>query len=299
MTTNTTTIDLFTELLDRICAGGDDLSASRASRIHQVLKSASSAGHLDALPPASDFDLFVFPRGADLMKSCKFISELCMVLVAPTSMIPACIAWNLRQEEFAPKGHECIPKYADIKDSRPASLSRALTLAKKTGEKGSTTLLAVNMVDVEMIMRGEGKKAGGTSGLMSFAHSFVMFVSPNGVRVIQAWGEHGYTLRENVESPQSRRMTFAEATAFALDYDKLCGMKGVWDAKINKLYLRLFNVDVNKITNPTGPEMRQISPKFTAWTRIKTIPDVQVADMHRWLAVLDVLDRVVGFGRDI
>lgn len=101
--------------------------------------------------------------------------------------------------KFQSRGLGGLPTMSMISVTPSASLAPRFAQAKKAatdGKVGKCTVLSVSLVDVEMIERGEnGNKPMGYS---SFAHTFVLAIGREGWRVFQSWGEHGYTLGENM-----------------------------------------------------------------------------------------------------
>ena len=58
-------------------------------------------------------------------------------------------------------------------------------------------------------------------------------------------------------------------------------MKGVWTAKCNKLYKKLFLVDINQICGE-GRVERPVTPKFRAWVSVHKIEDVTSGDVCKF-----------------
>ncbi|KAI0031519.1 hypothetical protein K488DRAFT_32136, partial [Vararia minispora EC-137] len=166
-----------------------------------------------------------------------------------------------------------LPTPFDVLRAPSASLSAAYThaRARAEGAESSVTTLGINLVDVEMLQRGGNE-------FESFAHACVLVVAPQGVRVLQAWGEHGYSLRENIGSDAGRIRSLDEGAVFAKDFDRLCTMKGAWNKEINRLYARLFDVDVLALMR-AGRMRRPMVPKFRAWVRVLEVGDVQRTDV--------------------
>lgn len=201
------------KLLGHLCAGGDTKASRRATQIDMTLKLSGAP----PLPPLADF-LQDYGHGIYPMKSCKLATTLITQLTAPDHALTACTSWNSRALGGLPTADRVtkIPS-ADL----PSEYIRLYAKAVGVGE---TAILAVNLVDVEMILRGEGVKRGGI-GFSTFSHSFVLVIAPEGVRIIQAYGEWGYSLGENLKSRASRLLTFKEAEDYVHEYDRLCEMK--------------------------------------------------------------------------
>lgn len=54
----------------------------------------------------------------------------------------------------------------------------------------------------------------------------------------------------------------------------------MWTAKRNKLYKKLFEVDIKQICGSDGPE-RPITPEYEAWVRIHVLKDVKYEDVAK------------------
>ena len=60
-------------------------------------------------------------------------------------------------------------------------------------------------------------------------------------------------------------------------------MQGKWDAKRNKLYEKLFDVDIVKICGPEGPSRsKPIVPKVESWVRLLVMEDVKLDDLYKF-----------------
>ena len=57
--------------------------------------------------------------------------------------------------------------------------------------------------------------------------------------------------------------------------------QGKWDAKRNKLYEKLFDVDITKICGPTGPS-KPIVPEVHPWVRLLVMEDVKLDDLYKF-----------------
>ncbi|KAI0316229.1 hypothetical protein OF83DRAFT_1060689 [Amylostereum chailletii] len=183
-----------------------------------------------------------------------------------------------------------LPTAREVLEVDSADVGRVYARAEgRARGQGETTLVAVGLVDVELLLRGEGLVGGGTD-YESFSHTFVMVVGPEGVRVVQAWGEHGYSLGENLASSASKVRTWEQGREYVRDFENLCAKKGGWSREINGLYLKLFGVDVTRMSQSGGPMRRGMTPKFRGWARVKEGRDVRVEDVKRWEAVLDAID---------
>ncbi|KAF8598099.1 hypothetical protein BDV93DRAFT_451711 [Ceratobasidium sp. AG-I] len=220
------------------------------------------------------------------MRSCKLAVTIVLQILARDELLYECLAWNSRSLGG-------LPTVAQIHSRPSASLPIAFGRAKEAAlNDQKSTALAVNIVDIELMERGEGYTLGSLN-YMSFAHAFVAFIGPEGMRVLQAWGEHGYSLGENIRSPASKLLDWTEAEEFVNQYDRLVKMGPVWKTEAYEAYKQYFGVDIVKITGPSGPESKKVTPNFRPWTRIKEINDVQTNDIKRWFKVIDVVDKLV------
>lgn len=206
------------KVLERFMAGGDRKAAKRAAQIDLTFKMAPEVEKLVNNPSAfAKMNLTDMGNGYP-MRSCKLVVTIILQIVARDEMLYGCLSWNSRSLGG-------LPTVAQIRAQPSASLPAAFARAKEAAlNHQKSTALAVNIVDVEMMERGEGFSRGSLNH-MSFAHAFVLFVGPEGMRVLQAWGEHGYSLAENLRSPASRLRNWAEADAFVDQYDRLVKME--------------------------------------------------------------------------
>ncbi|KAJ7679578.1 hypothetical protein B0H17DRAFT_1139115 [Mycena rosella] len=309
------TIDLFTNVLDRLCAGGDHLSAARAWRIHVTLK---HGGH--GFPHPSQFGIPMLPpRGAESMKSCRFILELCVHHAREHDPLVHCMEspsrfrtagpgnwFTDRLNRYLNVSRDTSPRYENIKGVPSASLAAALDLAKKASKGGLTTALAVNL-PMSTGSPGLGRTriyCMRTSSLPP-AGSKVSLRLPNLLLRQTLRDEATAGTRRTQPASVARLEPPGAAADRRLDRARHLANRaatgslnlgktqlahapqgsGYWAAECrslerqnNKLNLCLFNVDINEITGPKGPETKRISPKFIAWTRIKTFCDVQSDD---------------------
>lgn len=81
-------------------------------------------------------------------------------------------------------------------------------------------MLGVNLVDVEMLERGE--KMSRDMNYPSFAHSFVIAIAREGFRIYQSWGEHGYRLDQYLMRRGSRLRSWEDVKTFLKNFQKLC-----------------------------------------------------------------------------
>ncbi|KZV62490.1 hypothetical protein PENSPDRAFT_591340 [Peniophora sp. CONT] len=217
------------------------------------------------------------------VRSCKLATSLLLLFVSPDRLLGQSLRWLSR----ALGG---LPTIANVSRTPSADALSAYMRARKRAEAlGETTALGVNLVDVETLARGG-------DDFESFAHSFVLLVSPAGTRVLQAWGEHGYSLLENIRSDSARMRSLQEGEEYMRDFARLSSMKGSWGKDINKLYVRLFDVDVLSLMQSGGCMTKPMVPKFRAWVRVLEIPDVQRANVERWSGIVDTLTDTFSIG---
>jgi hypothetical protein len=117
--------------------------------------------------------------------------------------------------------------------------------------KGACTALHISGTDVEF-MRNLVKK-GTRFDLRpgTFAHSYVMTVSPVGIYLYQAYGRRGYTLPQNIEEHDaSYPLPLATGEAWVQRFEKLAAdLSGVWSPKPNAAYKLCFGVDFVEFGN--------------------------------------------------
>jgi hypothetical protein len=149
--------------------------------------------------------------------SCKLTTTLLLILACPSrpeSMLDA-LKWQSRSLGG-------LPNMAEISGNPSADLPKRFAQAKKAaidGKIGKVTVLGVNLVDVEMIERGEKRSLD--MDYTSFAHSFAVAIGREGFRVYQSWGKHGYRLDQYLMRGGSRRRSWKEAKSFIKTFQKL------------------------------------------------------------------------------
>ncbi|KPM44964.1 hypothetical protein AK830_g1629 [Neonectria ditissima] len=191
-----------------------------------------------------------------------------LILLFASSSDPTCIHATLKSQSQSLGG---LPTYDLIQKTPSASFLQAFTRAKAAAVgEANTTVMAVSLVDVHIFALAE---RGDAEQYFSFAHVFTVGVGPGGVVIWQAWGKHGYRLDEYLRDGHARLRDWDEADQFVRDFEKLASGKGTWNAKSNKLYKKLFLVDINQVCGVNGPE-RPVTPRFKAWVRIETIENV-------------------------
>lgn len=227
-------------------------------------------------------------------RSCKASATLVGLLACPKARLQE----TLRFQSQLLGG---LPTLLMIKETPMASFLDAFRHAKELarGAKNVTTVMAVSLIDVHIF---ELAKLGRSEGYTSFAHTFVVGIGHEGVVIWQGWGEHGYGLDEYIQRDGARARNWQEAGDFVDRFDKmtlhkvsasdtsppsafpcgwLTGLQGPLDAKRNKLYKQLFDVDLFHICGPGGPS-RPIVPKFETWVRLLVFEDVKLGDVRKF-----------------
>ncbi|KAJ6003539.1 hypothetical protein N7522_006231 [Penicillium canescens] len=227
--------------------------------------------------------------------SCKLATTLVLLFACPSES--ECILNALKYQSRSLGG---LPTMADIVNTPSADLPERFARAKKAaidGKFGETTVFGVSLVDVEMIERGET----GSSDMRysSFAHSFVLAVGREGVRVFQAWGEHGYRLDQYLMRGGSRLRNWQDAKKFLKTFSKLaCSQvhitvslpsilmivtlqQGEWSQSLNMAYEDCFEVNMISICGK-GKKQAPIVPKYRPWVRIYEINNVRLENLKKW-----------------
>ncbi|KAJ9663605.1 hypothetical protein H2201_005566 [Coniosporium apollinis] len=204
--------------------------------------------------------------------SCKLAATLVMILAAPKEAMHDAIKSQSRSLGG-------MPKLQDIRKTPSASFIKEFRSARDAarGKEQSTTVMQVTLTDVCIF---ELEEQGQAEQYFEFSHVFVVGVGPEGVIVWQAWGKHGYRLDEYLGRNGARIRDWKEAEQFADDFEKLILGMGKWTARRNKLYKKLFEVDINQICGPEGPE-RPTTPKYEAWVRIHVLKNVKCEDVGK------------------
>ncbi|ROW16778.1 hypothetical protein VPNG_01686 [Cytospora leucostoma] len=186
---------------------------------YEITSSSHVAINLSGLNP-------MFDNTSYLWKSCKMAASLVLLLAAhptPESMYEA-----LKPQSRSMGG---MPTLESIKSSNPDSLSKTFQEAKRAAiEEGTTTVMGVKLLDKHIF---ELVKRGTSEEFFSFAHTFTM----------------GY-----INDEHAGLRSWDQAKEFVDGFEKLIRCKGNWSAKINKLYKKLFLVDINEICSVKGPE---------------------------------------------
>ncbi|KAF1954300.1 hypothetical protein CC80DRAFT_476030 [Byssothecium circinans] len=175
-----------------------------------------------------------------------------------------------------------LPTLQQIRLTPSASFMTAYQKAKQLalGEVKCTTVIAVNLTDVHIF---ELAQQGRSEEYFSFAHVFVAAVGPEGVIIWQSWGKYGYRLDEYLRRGDGRLRDWPEADQFVDDFMTLASQNGAWTGKRNRLYKRLFHIDLQKLCGSKGAE-RPLTPRYEPWVRLHTFEDVKYDDVtkFRW-----------------
>ena len=142
--------------------------------------------------------------------SCKLAATLVLLHAVPKNAEAMFKALKFQSQSLGG-----LPTMSMINATPSANLAARFAQAKKAaidGKVGKCTVLAVSLVDVEMIERGEKKSK--PMGYSSFAHTFVLGIGREAWRVFQSWGEHGYSLDAYLERDGARLREWKEAKAF-------------------------------------------------------------------------------------
>lgn len=229
--------------------------------------------------------------------SCKLAATLVLLHAVPKDASVMFEALKFQSQSLGG-----LPTMSIINVTPSADLAPRFALAKKAainGKVGKCTVLAVSLVDVEMIERGENKNK--PMGYSSFAHTFVLAIGREGWRVFQSWGEHGYRLDEYLERGGARLRDWKEAKAFLKAFlvlataevgsrffvdlledecaNHLC--QGSWSQKINDAYEACFEVNILKICGKKGPQ-KPIVPIYRPWVRFFEVEDVKDLDIDKF-----------------
>ncbi|KAF2499483.1 hypothetical protein BU16DRAFT_579040 [Lophium mytilinum] len=230
---------------------------------------------LDVQADIKDYQTLKSQFDPILWKSCKLTTSLLLCLAAPQDKMQAAL-------KFRSKIRGGMPTLDQIRTTPSESFRGAYAKAKEAAMKeGKTTIVAVSLTDVHIF---ELAARGKSEPWFSFAHTFVVGFGPEGFVVWQAWGEHGYRLDEWTAKDGTRVRSWEEAEAFTKDFEKLARGKGPFDFKRNRLYNKLFDVDLFQVCGPKGLE-KPLVPKFEAWVQLFVLEDVRVENItkFRWM----------------
>ncbi|QDS74147.1 hypothetical protein FKW77_001341 [Venturia effusa] len=208
----------------------------------------------------------------NIWKTCKFVGNF--ILNVASSKANAYKTCNFARDS----------KSGDIlglaRNQPTASFRSGFTTAKAAARnQKKTTIIGVQLLDVHFLQLSS---RDAVAGHCSFAHTFAVAIGPEGFVIWQGWGEHGYRLDEWIDCGGDRVRTWDEAEQFVNDFEKLTKGKGLWNAKRNELYKKLFEVDLNQMCGSQGPEPRCLVPKFEPWVQLEVLADVKVKDILKF-----------------
>ncbi|KUI68787.1 hypothetical protein VM1G_04420 [Cytospora mali] len=271
-----TPLSLLQAMVESFFTFGPNMASFLFSKLQMAVRfenfeiTASSRLKVGTLVQLPSMDLKKFP-----WNSCKMSASLVLLLAAHAT--PESLYETLKTQSRSMGG---MPTRESLASSISDSLSVKFQRAKRAAlEEGKTTVMGVTLVD-KYIFELLGRSVA--EDYFSFSHTFVMGVGPEGVVIWQGFGEHGYRLDEYIRDGHAGVRSWDEAKQFVADFEKLASAKGIWSAKINKLYKKLFLVDINSICSADGPE-RPVTPRFKAHVKIHCINDVQCQDVTKIL----------------
>ncbi|ROW05630.1 hypothetical protein VSDG_00108 [Cytospora chrysosperma] len=269
-------LDLLRVMVESFFRLGPETASLLFSSLHYAVGTQSykmvfsSMVRIDVFASNPSFIIDNFP-----WNSCKMAASLVLLLAAHAT--PESLREALKPQSQSMGG---MPTRESLKTSVPDSLSREFRRAKRAAlEEGKTTVMGVKMIDkhiFDLVAQGTSEQ------YFSFAHTFTMGLGPEGVVIWQAFGKHGYRLDEYIRDGHARVRSWDEAKQFVDDFEKLVNGKGFWSAKTNKLYKKLFLVDINSLCSGKGPE-RPVTPRFRAHVQVHCINDVKCEDVSKFL----------------
>ncbi|CAF9940458.1 MAG: hypothetical protein ALECFALPRED_008680 [Alectoria fallacina] len=187
--------------------------------------------------------------------SCKLAATLVLLHAVPTDAQVMFEALKFQSQSLGG-----LQTMSTISGAPSASLASRFAQAKKAavdGKVGTCTVLAVSLVDVEMIERGESRSKP------------------------MSWGEHGYTLDEYLERDGARPGDWKEAKAFLKAFLVLATAEGSWSQKINDAYEACFEVNIFKVCGEKSPQT-PIVPIYRPWVRFFEVEDVKDSDIEKF-----------------
>ncbi|PIG81449.1 hypothetical protein AARAC_009773 [Aspergillus arachidicola] len=213
-----------------------------------------------------------------LWNSCQLAATLVLLLASPpepNSMFEAL--------KFLSKSLGGLPTMVDVLKSPSTDLPKRFAQAKKVaidGKVGKVTVLGVNLVDVEMLERGEKKSRD--MNYSSFAHySLVIAIAREGFHIYQSWGEHGYHLDQYLMRRGSRLRSWEDAKTFLKTFQELCRFEENWTDELNIAYKQCFGVDIKSICG-RGKLQTPIVRPCRPWVRIFEINDVKTRNIEKF-----------------
>ncbi|KUI56841.1 hypothetical protein VP1G_04215 [Cytospora mali] len=271
-----TPLSLLQAMVKSFFTFGPDIASRLFSKLHIAIRfdsyefTPSSRVKIGTLVQLPSFNVKDFP-----WNSCKVAASLVLLLAAHATKESLYSA--LKSQSWSMGG---LPTRELLSSSSSDSLLVEFQRARRAAlEEKKTTVMGVKLID-KHIFDLEGR--GVSETYFSFAHSFAMGVGPEGIVVWQGFGKHGYRLDQYIRDGHARVRSWDEAKQFVSNFEKLVSAKGIWSAKINKLYKKLFLVDINSLCSAGGPE-RPVTPRFRAHVSIHCINDVQCQDVTKFL----------------
>jgi hypothetical protein len=206
---------------------------------------------------------------------CKFAANAILLLVSKPNV-------EAKRSAVAPGsrslGGLSLPSRTELHSMRwPYELSKAFAAARYEAEtNGTCTALNVLVTDVE-IMRNPGKQGSVfASRPGTFAHTFIMTVSPVGVYLLQAYGPLGYTLLQHLEDEGSTfPMSLSNGEAWVHRFEEFAAdLSGKWNEKVNAAYSFCFNADLVKLGNMRlGSQLDAYSQVYSIEFDVNTVQD--------------------------
>ncbi|RAH63982.1 uncharacterized protein BO66DRAFT_476155 [Aspergillus aculeatinus CBS 121060] len=204
-------------------------------------------------------------------------ATLVLVLASPAERGATLAALKWQSQEMGG-----LPSMAEIWKTGSADLSRRFAQAKKAaidGKVATVTVLGVDLVDVEMLDRGEIKNRD--LDYTSFAHTFVVAVGREGFRVYTAWRAQGHRFDQVLGNGGSRLRSWAESRSFLRSFGRLCRAQKKWSPELNSAYQECFGIDLDSICGEGRPKL-PIVPVYRPWVRIFEINDVKVEHIQKF-----------------
>ncbi|RAL10281.1 uncharacterized protein BO97DRAFT_394372 [Aspergillus homomorphus CBS 101889] len=175
-----------------------------------------------------------------------------------------------------------LPTMVDIWKNASADLPKRFAQAKKAaidGKVAKVTVLGVNLVDVEIIDRGEIKSRD--MDYTSFAHSFALAIGREGFRVYQAWQTRGLRFDQYLMNGGSRLRSWAESKSFLRNFKILSRPQKKWSPELNSAYAECFEVNIDLICGE-GHMNPPIIPVYRPWVRVFEINEVKIEDIKKF-----------------
>jgi hypothetical protein len=190
---------------------------------------------------------YFIPPGEDIADSfpwhgCKFAACVVMYLVSSVD-IPSKRSAVKRTSRSLGGLTLISPQVLTIK-RWPYILPETYSAVKSAAlAEGRCSAILISITDVE-IMRNPAKR--GTLRPGTFAHAFVMTVSPAGVYLYHSYGPRGYTLLQHMEKRDvSYPMSFEDTELWLQRFGEFAAdLGGVWTKTVNAAYAYCFDVNL-------------------------------------------------------